>query len=188
MSGENSLTNHLLVAMPSLADPEFSQTVTLVCEHGLDKGALGIVINKPLPMTLGEVFEQMSLESASAELSGRAVLRGGPVHRDRGFVVHRPTGRWDSSHAVSEQIHVTTSKDILAAMARGEGPADAFIALGYAGWEAGQLEREMHDNAWISLPVDERIVFEMPFEDRWHAVWRQLGIDIGRMSHVAGHA
>jgi putative transcriptional regulator len=89
---------------------------------------------------------------------------------------------------VSEQIHVTTSKDILAAMARGEGPADAFVALGYAGWEVGQLEREMHDNAWISLPVDERIVFGMPFEDRWHAVWRQLGIDIGRMSHVAGHA
>jgi len=188
MSDESSLTNHLLVAMPSLADPEFSQTVTLVCEHSVGKGALGIVINKPLPMTLGEVFEQMRLESDNTELSARSVLRGGPVHRDRGFVVHRPAGRWDSSHVVSEQIHVTTSKDVLAAMARGDGPPGAFIALGYAGWEVGQLEREMRDNAWISLPVDERIVFEMPFEDRWHAVWRQLGIDIGRMSHVAGHA
>ena len=183
-----SLTNQLLVAMPSLADPEFSQTVTLVCEHSLEKGALGIVINKPLPMTLGEIFEQMNLESQDAALDARAVLRGGPVHRDRGFVVHRSGGRWDSSHTVSEGIQVTTSRDVLAAMARGEGPADAFIALGYAGWEVGQLEREMRDNAWITLPVDERILFEMPFEDRWHAVWRQLGIDVGRMSHVAGHA
>lgn len=185
---DNSLTNHLLVAMPSLADPEFSQTVTLLCEHSTEKGALGIVINKPLPMTLGEVFEQMQLETADANLSGRPVLRGGPVHRDRGFVVHRPAGRWDSSHVVSEQIQVTTSRDVLAAMARGDGPPDAFIALGYAGWEVGQLEREMRENAWISLPVDAEIVFNMPFEDRWHAVWRQLGIDIGRMSHVAGNA
>lgn len=188
MTRDNSLTNHLLVAMPSLADPEFSQTVTLVCEHSLDKGALGIVINKPLPMTLGEIFEQMQLESANLQLTGRTVLRGGPVHRDRGFVIHRPAGRWDSSHVVSDQIHITTSKDVLAAMARDEGPPDAFIALGYAGWEVGQLEQEMRDNAWISLPVDDRIVFDMPFEDRWHAVWRQLGIDVGRMSHVAGHA
>lgn len=188
MSEELSLTNQLLVAMPSLADPEFSQTVTLVCEHSPDKGALGIVINKPLPMTLGEVFEQMNLEPQDAQLGARAVLRGGPVHRDRGFVVHRPGGKWDSSHNVSEGIQVTTSRDVLAAMARGEGPADAFIALGYAGWEVGQLEREMRDNAWITLPVDERILFEMPFEERWHAVWRQLGIDVGRMSHVAGHA
>lgn len=183
-----SLTNQLLVAMPSLDDPEFAQTVTLVCEHSPEKGALGIVINKPLPMTLGEVFEQMNLEPSEARMAERAVLRGGPVHRDRGFVVHRPGGRWDSSHAISESIQVTTSRDVLAAMARGEGPADAFIALGYAGWEVGQLEREMRDNAWITLPVDERILFETPFEDRWHAVWRQLGIDVGRMSHVAGHA
>ena len=187
-SGSTSLTNHLLVAMPSLADSEFSQTVTLLCEHSVDKGALGIVINKPLSMTLDEVFEQMKLEASDPTIGGRAVLRGGPVHRDRGFVVHRPAGQWDSSHVVSEQVQVTTSRDVLAAMARGDGPPDAFMALGYAGWEAGQLEREMRENAWLSLPVDERIVFDMPFEDRWHAVWRQLGIDIGRMSHVAGHA
>jgi putative transcriptional regulator len=188
MSNGSSLTNHLLVAMPSLADPEFAQTVTLVCEHSTDKGALGIVINKPSRMTLGEIFEQMNLPTTDTELAGRSVLRGGPVHRDRGFVLHRPGGRWDSSHAVSEQIRVTTSRDVLAAMARGEGPPDAFIALGYAGWEVGQLEREMRDNAWMSLPVEESILFDMPFEQRWHAVWRQLGVDIGRMSHVAGHA
>jgi putative transcriptional regulator len=184
----SSLTSHLLIAMPSLADPNFAQTVTLICEHSVDKGALGIVINKPLPMMLSEVLEQMKLEAMDAAIGGRSVLRGGPVHKDRGFVIHRPGGNWDSSHSVSEAIRVTTSRDVLAAMARGEGPQDAFIALGYAGWEAGQLERELLDNAWLSIPVDERILFELPYEDRWHAVWRQLGIDVGRVSHVAGHA
>jgi putative transcriptional regulator len=188
MSDGSCLTNHLLVAMPSLADPEFAHTVTLVCEHSLDKGALGIVINKPLPMTLADVFEQMNLAATDTEAGARWVLRGGPVNRDRGFVVHRPGGHWDSSHQIAEGIQITTSKDVLAAMADGHGPPDAFVALGYAGWGVGQLEREMRDNAWITLPVDERILFEMPFEDRWHAVWRQLGVDVGRMSHVAGHA
>ena len=188
MADGTSLSNHLLVAMPSLDDPDFSQSVTLVCEHSAEKGALGIVINKPLPMTLDEVFEQMRLEAARPEIGAQVVLRGGPVHRDRGFVLHRPGGDWDSSHRVSEGIQVTTSRDVLAAIACGDGPRDAFIALGYAGWEAGQLEREMHENAWLSLPVDEQIVFATPFEDRWHAVWRQLGIDVGRVSHVAGHA
>jgi putative transcriptional regulator len=188
MSDGSSLTNHLLVAMPSLTDPEFVQAVALVCEHSLEKGALGIIINKPLPMTLTEIFVQMNLEAADVAIGARSVLRGGPVHRDRGFVVHRAEGQWDSSHEVSESIRITTSRDVLAAMARGEGPADAFIALGYAGWEAGQLEQELRDNAWITLPVDEQILFRMPFEDRWHAVWRQLGVDVGRLSHVAGHA
>ncbi len=186
--GDSSLTNHLLIAMPALPDPNFAQTVTLICEHSLEKGALGIVVNKPLPMTLAEVLAQMKLEANDAAIAARSVLRGGPVHKDRGFVVHRPAGEWDSSHAVSEQIQVTTSRDVLAAMACGEGPADAFVALGYAGWEAGQIEREMLENAWLSLPFDEHIVFELPYEERWPAVWRKLGIDVGRMSHVAGHA
>lgn len=188
MADGTSLSNHLLVAMPSLDDPDFSQSVTLVCEHSAEKGALGIVINKPLPMQLDEVFGQMRLAAVDPAIGAQAVLRGGPVHRDRGFVLHRPGGDWDSSHRVSEGIQVTTSRDVLAAMARGEGPRDAFVALGYAGWSAGQLEQEMKDNAWITLPVDERILFEMPLEDRWHAVWRQLGVDPVRMSHVAGHA
>ncbi len=183
-----SLANHLLIAMPSLADPNFAQTVMLICEHSPEKGALGIVLNKPLPMKLGEVLAQMKLDVADERITEQAVLRGGPVHKDRGFVVHRPGGSWDSSHPVSEQIHVTTSRDVLAAMARGAGPQDAFIALGYAGWDAGQLEREMLDNAWLSMPVDEGIIFTLPFEQRWDAVWRQLGIDVGRVSHVAGHA
>src|SRR5215475_14665480 len=184
---DGSLTNHLLIAMPTLADPNFAQTVALICEH-TDKGALGIVLNKPLPMKLSDVLSQMKLEASNEMIGELPVLRGGPVNTDRGFVLHRPGGKWDHTHKVSDTIQVTTSRDVLAAMARGEGPLDAFIALGYAGWESGQLEREMRENAWLSMPVDSRVVFELPFEDRWLASWRLMGIDVERISLVAGHA
>ncbi len=182
-----SLTNHLLIAMPSLVDPNFAQTVVLICEH-TDHSALGIVLNKPLPMHLSDVLLQMKLEPSTEHIAAQAVLRGGPVHTDRGFVLHRPGGQWDHTHKVSETIQVTTSRDVLAAMARGEGPTDAFIALGYAGWESGQLEREIRENAWTSIPVDARVVFDLPYEQRWTGAWRLLGIDVDRLSLVAGHA
>jgi putative transcriptional regulator len=185
--GGQSFTNHLLIAMPALADPNFSQAVTLICEH-TDKGALGIVLNKPLPMHLSDVLTQMQLEALSDDIAAQPVLRGGPVHTDRGFVLHRPGGEWDHTHKVSDSIQVTTSRDILAAMARGEAPGDAFIALGYAGWDSGQLEREIKDNAWLSMPVDASVVFDLPFEERWLAAWRLLGIDVDNVSREPGHA
>jgi len=185
--GETSLTNHLLIAMPSLLDPNFAQTVTLICEH-TDKGALGIVLNKPLPMKLSEVLSQMQLEPRTGEIGEQAVLHGGPVHTDRGFVLHRPGGMWDSTHKVSDLIQVTTSRDVLAAMARGEGPSDAFIALGYAGWDSGQLEKEILENAWLSMPANDQLVFALPFEQRWQASWQLLGVDLDKVSLVAGHA
>jgi putative transcriptional regulator len=187
MGSTDYLANQLLIAMPSLADGHFAQTVSLICEHS-DKGALGIVLNKPLGMKLGDVMAQMKLEPTDNRVSEQAVLRGGPVHTDRGFVLHRPGGSWDSTHKISNDIQVTTSRDVLAAIARGDGPIDAFVALGYATWDAGQLEQEMLENAWISLPVDDRIVFELPFEDRWQAAWQLLGVDSSRVSLVAGHA
>jgi putative transcriptional regulator len=187
MAAPEFLSNHLLIAMPAMSDPNFSQTVTLICEHSA-KGALGLVLNRPLPMKLSDVFEQLSLDAADAGIANQPVLRGGPVQTDRGFVVHRFGGAWDSTLKVSEQIHVTTSRDILAAMARGEGPPDAFIALGYAGWDAGQLEQEMLANAWLSAPADEEVIFSLPFEERWQAAGRLLGIDLTRISTVAGHA
>ena len=187
MSNPHSFANHLLIAMPALADGNFAQAVTLICEHS-EKGALGIVLNKPLGMKLGDVFAQMHLETARDTIGDALVLRGGPVHPDRGFGLHRPGGHWDSTHVVSEQIQVTTSRDILGAIARGEGPSDAFMALGYAGWDAGQLDREMLDNAWLSLPMNERIAFELPYEERWQAAWHMLGVDSSRVSLVAGHA
>jgi putative transcriptional regulator len=186
-SPPGSLTNHLLIAMPQLSDPNFAQTVALICEH-TDKGALGIVLNKPLPMKLSDVLSQMKLEPSTEDIGAQPVLRGGPVHTDRGFVLHRPGGQWDHTHKVSDTIQVTTSRDVLAAMAKGEGPSDAFIALGYAGWESGQLERELKDNAWASVPVDPRVVFELPFEERWTGAWRLLGVDVDRLSPEAGHA
>jgi len=186
-SPPGSLTNHLLIAMPQLSDPNFAQTVALICEH-TDKGALGIVLNKPLPMKLSDVLSQMKLEPSTESIAAQPVLRGGPVHTDRGFVLHRPGGQWDHTHKVSDTIQVTTSRDVLAAMAKGEGPSDAFIALGYAGWESGQLERELKDNAWASVPVDASVVFELPFEQRWAGAWRLLGIDVERLSPEAGHA
>lgn len=182
-----SLTNHLLIAMPSLVDPNFSESITVICEH-TEKGALGIVVNKPLPMRLSDVLEQMDLEARSELIAAKPVLRGGPVKTDRGFVLHRPGGTWDHSHKVSDTVQITTSRDVLAAMARGEGPEDAFIALGYAGWEAGQLEREIKENSWISMPIDARMVFELPYEERWSAAWRFMGIDKDMMSRVSGNA
>ena len=182
-----SFTNHLLIAMPTLADPNFSHTVTLICEH-TEKGALGIVLNKPLPMKLSDVLSQMKLEPRDEQIAAQPVLRGGPLHNDRGFVLHRPGGEWDATHRVSDFIQVTTSRDILAAMARGEGPSNAFIALGYASWEAGQLEREIRDNAWLTVPANESVVFDLPFEERWQRSWRLLGVDVDKVSLVAGNA
>ncbi len=187
MSQTTSLANNLLIAMPSLADGNFAQSVTLICEHS-DKGALGIVLNKPLDMKLGDVLAQMKLDTVQAATAAQPVLRGGPVHTDRGFVLHRPGGEWDSTHKISECIQVTTSRDVLAAIASGVGPRDAFVALGYAGWEPGQLEREILDNSWLSVPMNEQLVFEVPFEQRWQAAWQLLGVHSSRVSLVAGHA
>ncbi len=185
------LTNQLLVAMPTLADPNFAQTVTLICEH-TDNGALGIVINRPMAMGLGEVFQQLSMPTDNTELRDQPVLRGGPVHQDRGFVLHAPgaagTATWDATLEVSPTLHVTTSRDILGSMAKGSGPSPAVVALGYAGWEAGQLEQEIRSNAWLNVPMDEAILFSTPYEHRWHAAVRLLGIDFGRLSSQAGHA
>jgi putative transcriptional regulator len=187
MSDTASLANNLLVAMPSLADENFAQSVTLICEHS-ERGALGIIVNRPLDMKLGDVLAQMKLEPSAEAIGELAVLRGGPVHTDRGFVLHRPGGDWDSTHRISDQVQVTTSRDVLAAMAGGTGPKDAFVALGYAGWEAGQLEREIRENAWISVPMSEHLVYEVPFEERWQAAWQLLGVHSSRVSLVAGHA
>ena len=181
------LTNQFLIAMPAMDDPNFSQTVTLVCEHS-ERGALGIVINRTLPMTLGEVFDQLGLDSSRSRLAEQPVLRGGPVQTERGFVLHSPSGQYESSLAFSERMHLTTSRDILDALAVGEGPDSAVIALGYAGWDAGQLEDEMARNAWLTVDADERVLFSTPVDQRWSAAARLLGIDLVSLSSDAGHA
>lgn len=182
------LTNQLLIAMPALGDPNFSHTVTLVCEH-TELGALGIVLNRPLNMRLGDVLEQLSLPIADPRLAEQPVLCGGPVQTDRGFVLHRPTERtWDSTLDVSDRLQVTTSRDVLESMARGEGPQQAAMALGYAGWEAGQLEDELRQNSWLTAPCDDSIIFDVPYEQRWQAAARLLGVDLSLISNVSGRA
>jgi putative transcriptional regulator len=187
MSDSGYLTNQLLIAMPFMGDPNFAQTVALVCDHS-SKGALALVLNKPLPMRMGEIFDQLEIKLSRGPLSERQVLRGGPMQTDRGFVVHRAFGDWDSTLKVSDALHVTTSRDILAAMAEGQGPAEAVVALGYAGWDGGQLEQEIRANAWLSAPVDLSLIFELPFESRWHAAGRLLGVELSRVSPTGGNA
>jgi putative transcriptional regulator len=181
------LTGHLLIAMPSMADPNFVRTVTYICEH-TEQGALGIVINRPLQMDLGEVFQQLSLETADAGVARQPVLRGGPVQTERGFVLHEPSRKWDSTVEVTASVHLTTSQDILSALAQGIGPRRALMALGYAGWGAGQLESEMGANAWLSVPASAAILFDTPYEARWAAAAGLLGINLATLSSEAGHA
>ena len=173
--------------MPGMLDPNFSTTVTLICEHN-DEGALGIVINRPTTLKLGGLFEQLSVDDADPGAAGSPVLSGGPVSTERGFVLHGPEHSYENTLAVSEDIRLTLSRDIIDAMALGDGPEQSLVALGYAGWESGQLEDEMLANSWLNVPATPEIVFDIPFKDRWDSAARTLGIDIARMSPDAGHA
>lgn len=183
---QDFLANHFLVAMPSLHDPNFQQSVVYVCEHNAGS-ALGIVINRPSGVVLGDIFKQLSIVVDDPALAQRPVYQGGPVQTDRGFVIHEPAGTWDSTLRLGE-LGVTTSRDVLAALARGAGPGKAFVALGYAGWGAGQLETELAANSWLSTPADQRIIFETPVAERWQAAARLIGVDIALLSGDAGHA
>ena len=182
-----NLTHHFLIAMPAMADPHFAHTLTFVCEHNED-GALGIVVNRPIEMTLSSLFEQIEVELPDTPLSRSPVLYGGPVQMDRGFVLHRPLGNWQSTLAVSDDVGLTTSKDVLQALARGEGPRDVLVSLGYAGWSAGQLEQELAQNAWLTVDADAGVLFDVPPEERLPAAMSKLGIDFSRLSEDVGHA
>jgi len=187
MDAQQYLTNHFLIAMPALADPNFFHTVTYICEHNRD-GALGIVINRPLDMSLGEILSQLDCETGNSDISGRPVYMGGPVQQERGFVLHQPVGEWEATLRITDDIGITTSRDILAAIARGDGPGHSLIALGYAGWAPGQLEQEIADNAWLNGPADPEILFNLPDDRRWTAAAALLGVDLTLLSGDAGHA
>ncbi len=184
---QTNLTSHFLVAMPSLKDPNFEKSVTYICAHN-EEGAMGIVINKPLDIDLGEIFEQMDIPTNNQETKDRTIFHGGPVHTDRGFILHQTNNNWDSSIIISDEISVTTSKDILEAIATGDGPTESLIALGYAGWAEGQLEQEIMDNAWLSGPSNSEIIFKTPFDQCWNTVVGHMGIDIEKLSLDIGHA
>lgn len=181
------LTGHFLIAMPAMVDPYFSKTLTYICEHN-EQGALGVVVNRPIDMNVEALFEQVGLTLTASAHKTDQLYFGGPVQTDRGFVLHRPLGSWNSSLNVSAEVGLTTSKDILDSIAAGEGPEDFLITLGYAGWGAGQLERELLDNAWLSVPADPEILFATSAENRLNAAMAKLGIDYASLSEEAGHA
>jgi len=187
MEMQESLCNQLLIAMPGMADPNFNSTVTLICEHNTE-GALGIVINRPMDMNLGGLFEQLDVPSPDRSMIDFPVVSGGPVSRERGFVLHNPRTSFESSVAVSADIQLTLSRDVIDAMAAGSGPEKTLVALGYAGWDAGQLEAEMLANTWLTVPASPEVIFDVPFADRWSVAARTIGIDISQISPDAGHA
>ncbi|ABI55704.1 YqgE/AlgH family protein [Alkalilimnicola ehrlichii MLHE-1] len=181
------LSDHFAIAMPSLQDPNFAHAVIYICEHG-PEGAMGLVINHPSDLKLRDLFEHMDIEPGPDAPVDTPVFLGGPVQRERGFVLHPPDDQWEASAQVSPQVSVTTSRDIITALAQNRGPRRFLMALGYAGWGAGQLEEEMTSNAWLTVPATSTILFDTPVPQRWEAAAAQLGVDISRMSGESGHA
>jgi putative transcriptional regulator len=182
-----NLTHHFLIAMPNMADPHFSKTLTYICEHN-EQGALGLVINRPLDMTLSRLLEQGGIPVTAKLCAAIPIHFGGPVQTDRGFVLHEPVGKWQSTLAISSGIGLTTSKDILQAVAHGEGPHQMLITLGYAGWAPGQIEYELAQNAWLTVAARHDIIFELPAELRFAAAMEMLGVSYASLSENVGHA
>jgi len=185
-STTDGLRDQFLIAMPSLQDGYFGQTVTYICEHTED-GAMGLVINQPIDLMLDQMLRQLDLEP-TADTGQQPVFRGGPVQPEHGFVLHSPGSGWTGTRQLGGGLALTTSRDILEAIARGEGPEHTLIALGYAGWGPGQLESEIAENAWLVAPANQAILFTLPPDQRWSAAARLIGIDMNLISQVAGHA
>ena len=182
-----SLQNYFLVAMPSLNYSVFERSIIYICEHN-EKGAMGIMLNVPLDLDVCQLLTQMKMENASFSLSGKSVFSGGPVSTDRGFVLHTPMDGFHASLSLTDELMMTTSLDILSTLGTSAEPKQYMIALGYAGWEKGQLEEEIRENTWLTVPASPDIIFDIPYEDRWLAASKSLGIDIWQLSPQAGHA
>ena len=185
-----NLTDHFLIAMPATEDPCFAKSLIYIAEHN-DQGALGIIVNRPIDMNLATLFEQIDLPleaEASVELANLPVFFGGPVQTDRGFVLHRPVGGWQSTLKVNKDVGLTTSRDVLQALARDGQPREMMITLGYSGWGAGQLESVLSQNAWLTVPADQRILFDLHYEEKLPSAMELLGIDFTNLAVNAGHA
>lgn len=187
-TAEMNLARHFLLAMPNLTDPIFARSLILICEHTA-AGAMGVMLNRPLGMNVQTLFEQIELELHRPDVADLPVHFGGPVQTDRGFILHSPLGSWQASLPVSDELGLTTSRDILTAVGEGGGPEQMLVALGFAGWEAGQLEKEIAENSWLTVPMDDmKILFEVPSDERYEAALALLGIDVAMLSKDAGHA
>jgi putative transcriptional regulator len=184
---ELNLSNHFLIAMPSMLDPVFGGTVVYLCEHN-ERGALGMVINKPTSIMMHELFDRLDLKLEIAPLSENPVMFGGPVQDDRGFVLHSPSGSFSSMLKVTEDIAFTTSRDILEAVASGQGPDRLLVSIGYAGWSAGQLEQEITQNGWLTVAADPSVIFDLPITERYSAALGLLGVNPAMLTAGVGHA
>lgn len=182
-----SFSNMLLVAMPSMADPNFNHTVIYVCEHQ-SEGAVGLIINRPMEFPISMIFEQLQIEPSKEKISTRPLLFGGPIQPERGFVIHKQLGSWQSSLNLRDGVSITTSNDIIRAIALDEGPRDLLVALGFAGWSAQQLEEEIKKDAWLICPFKPELLYDVPFEKRWFYAGSLLGIDMNNISGQSGHA
>jgi putative transcriptional regulator len=181
------LRGQLLLAMPGLADSGFAHAVVYICEH-TPEGAMGLIVNQPINVPLKQIFSQLDLPCPE-KLNTQQLLLGGPVQQERGFILHRNTDKkWQSTMPVGEQISLTASQDIIEALASNEGPEDSLVALGYAGWGAGQLEQELLANAWLTAPTDAEFLFDTPFDSRARLAAARIGVDINQLSNSAGHA
>ena len=182
-----SLANHLLIAMPSLDDPNFKHAVIYVCEHHV-QGAVGLIINQPMPYPLSLVFKQLRIQPNLDEKNNQPLLFGGPISPERGFVIHRPFGDWQSSLTLREDVTVTTSNDIIRAIAEDDGPKDALITLGYVGWGENQLEQEMSENDWLVCPYKPELLYDVPFKERWEYAGLMIGVNMNQLTSSVGHA
>jgi putative transcriptional regulator len=185
------LTNQFLIAMPGMADDTFAGAVVYLCEHS-EKGALGLVINKPIDIKLKNLFEKVELSLDRKDLAEQPVYFGGPVQTERGFVLHERIGSEDSPYnstlAIPGGLEMTTSKDVLEAMSHGAGPRRVLVTLGYSGWDAGQLEEEIGRNGWLTVNATPELIFDTPVEQRYDRALGLLGIDPRMLSQEAGHA
>lgn len=207
----DNLTKQLLIAMPSMKDPNFSRTVTLICEHSQD-GAMGIIINQPTQIRVDELLDSLVTTTSTnngpsngadngpgnekdkqdttqkPQQNHSPVFAGGPVQIDRGFILHDSDKQWESTHMIDNDLCLTTSEDILLAISRGKGPENALVALGYAGWDAGQLEQELSQNSWLTVPYEADIIFNTPIEQRWQNAATKIGVNLHLISNQTGHA
>ena len=182
-----NLTDNFLIAMPSLEDLYFSRALVYICEHN-ENGALGIIVNRPIDMTLAGLFEKIDIKLDAENLNNLPVYFGGPVQLDRGFVLHRPVGQWQSTLTVNDEVGLTSSRDVLTSVGSAGFPSEIIVSLGYSGWDAGQLEAELAQNSWLTVPAKNSILFDLPPEERLPAAMQKLGISFTQLSDVAGHA
>ena len=188
MNEASDLKNQFLIAMPRMGDPNFDHTVTLICQQDEQMGAFGVTINRPIGLTLGDLFSQLDIEIEDESISNVSALVGGPVQPEQGFVLHDTKKSWQSTLPITDNLAITSSRDILLDIAQGKGPEHFLLTLGCAGWSPGQLEYEIQENTWLTCPADNKIIFDLPYNKRWQGAANTLGIDLNLLSNTAGHA